>query len=643
MKKGLRDRELKIVQAIAEVLIPLSKDNQTKEKELFLNSISEHVACMKPETAFLYRLSLWTLELCAFFYYGSMKPMTEMNIILRDRYLNAWHNTWWSVKRTMKRFLESVIFINYYGLPSVAENVCGYKPSFGRSFPAIDFPKENLIADIPDWEAEVKCDICVIGSGAGGAVVAKELAEKGRSVIILEEGRYFEAQDFGEDVATMTKRLYLGGGVTNSFGWPPIVIPIGSCVGGTTLINSGTCFRTPDNIFRKWVRNFGLTTWTPELMKAHYDSVEEIIKTELASESVQGSSAKFLARGLNKLGHEIHPLVRNAPKCCGSGVCCFGCPTNAKQSVQLNYIPLALRAGARLYTKCKAEKIIYKRRHATEVIARFRDTARGVKGPRMRIKAKVIVSACGSLYTPVLLKTSKVPNPSGQIGRNLTLHPAAKVMALFNEEVKGWKGIPQGYYSEALVEEGVKLEGIFLQPAFTAATLMLTGGAHREVMQQYNNLALFGMMISDTSKGVVLRGVGGGALSIYNINRIDLPKYRRGLQFLADAFFKAGAERVFLPLHTLPELKKEEGITPLIGLRLRNKDLDLQAFHPLGSCRMGADPREAVLDPYARVYGLDNLFVADGSIFPSSLGVNPMLTIMAAARKIAHHIDREYF
>jgi choline dehydrogenase-like flavoprotein len=370
-------------------------------------------------------------------------------------------------------------------------------------------------------------------------------------------------------------------------------------------------------------------------MRPHYDAIEKVMTIATADDRVQARSGAIFERGLKKLGHTLKPLVRNAPKCCGSGICPFGCPTNAKQSMQLNFIPLALQAGARLYTQCRARKITYRQRHATEVVGEF------AKGPKIHVKAKVIVAACGSLYTPVLLTSSGVPDVSGQIGRNLTLHPAAKVEGLFDEEVRGWEGIPQGHYLDDLASEGIMVEGVFLPPAYTSSTLLLTGQAHRDVMERYKNLAVFGMMVSDTTRGRVIKGVKGHSIAIYNINRADLPKYRRGIRFLADAFFEAGATKVFLPFHTLPQVTREEGVGPIIEHKLRNKDLDLQAFHPLGTCRMGADPREAVLDPDARLYGLDNLFVADGSIFPTSLGVNPMLTIMAAAHKIAEHIHRD--
>jgi len=635
----LSRHELKIVAAFAEVLVPLPSTSE--EMPRLLDSIEEHVGCMTRDMAFMYRLCLWVLELGAFFYYGKFKLMTAMDVNLRERYVAAWHHTWWSVKRTIKRFLETTVFMNYYGMPDVAKRVCGFEPHFKPPMGVRDFPSKNLITAFPEGDVEEDVDVCVIGTGAGGAVAAKELSEKGHSVVVLEEGGFFTAKDIGVDVVAQTKKFYRNGGVVNTFGWPAILVPVGKCIGGTTFINSGTCFETPGHVFERWANEFGLATWAPAHMRRHYDAITKVMEIAPARDEVQGKSARFFEKGLKILGHRMMPLVRNVPKCCGSGICPFGCPTNAKQSMNLSYVPLALQAGARIYANCRAKKIVYKRRHAVEVQGQFLDRKNGKKGPAIRVKAKVIIVAGGALHTPVLLMASGIPDISGQIGKNLTLHPAAKVEALFDEEVRGWEGIPQGYYSEALVNEGIMIEGVFLPPPFVASTLLLTGKDHHEAMENYNHMALFGMMVSDTSRGRIVRGVKGHAIALYNINRNDLPKYRRGIQFLADAFFEAGAKKIFLPFHTLPQVTREEGVRPIIEHRLRNKDLDLQAFHPLGTCRMGADPREAALDPFARLYGLDNLFVADGSIFPTSLGVNPMLTIMAAAHKIADYIHRD--
>jgi choline dehydrogenase-like flavoprotein len=626
------------VAAFAEVLIPLDADNP--EMEQLLARLEDHLGHMTKDTFVAWRLCIWMFELLAFFYYGKMKRMSRMDPVLRDRYLLAWHHTRWSMKRMAKRFVEAIIFMNYYSLPEVEKRV-GFEPRFHPATGGRDFPSENLIREFPEKDLVEEVDVCVIGSGAGGAIAAMRLAKAGRSVVVIEEGPYADVNDFHGDALTMTKKLYRAGGLVNSFGWPTILIPVGRCVGGTTVINSGTSFRTPPKVFQWWVDRFGLTNWSPDRLAKYFDEVEQLLEVAPAEEAVQSQSGRVFSRGAQTLGLTIEPITRNAPGCAGSGVCCFGCPTNAKKSMQLNAVPMAMQAGARVYAKCRAERIVTMRRHASEVRCRFIDPVSRAKGPELIVRAKAVVVACGTLFTPVLLKRSKLPNPSRALGKNLTLHPATKVFALMDEDVQGWKGIPQGFHSESLVEEGIKLEGIFLPPTFAAGTLLLTGREHREAMENYNKLAIFGMMVSDTSRGRVVRGIGGHAVPLYNINREDLPKYQRGITALANAFFAAGALKVFTGIHTLPVVTKEEGAQAIAKLRLRNKDLDLQAFHPLGTCRMGADPREAVVDPNGRLYGLDNLFVADGSIFPTSLGVNPQETIMAASLKIADFIDRE--
>lgn len=631
--------ERKILTAFAEVLIPL--DASSPEMPRLVAKVDDHLGHLTKDMRLAWRLCLVAFDLIAFFYYGKMKTMSQMDLVLRTRYLAAWHDTWWSMKRVMKRFLEAIIFMNYYALPEVEARI-GFVPAHKPPSGSRDFPSANLIREFPAADVVLETDVCIVGSGAGGAFAAMSLAEAGRSVIVIEEGDYFDVSDFGRDAVTMTKMLYRAGGLTNTFGWPAILVPLGRCVGGTTVINSGTCFRTPDKVLLRWVDRFGLSTWAPERMERYFKRVEEILEIESALDKVQNRAGKIFARGAASLGIEVKPLMRNAPGCSGSGVCCWGCPTNSKKSVQLNAAPLAMQAGAKIYTKCRAEKIVFERHHATGVEARFIDPVSRRRGPKLRVKARAVIAACGTLHTPVLLGWSKIPNPSGARGHNLTLHPASKVYALFDEEVRGFEGIPQGYYSDALAGDGIKLEGIFLPPAFTASTILLTGKGHREVMDKYKNLALFGMMVSDTSRGRIVRGINGHSIALYNINREDLPKYQHGITHLAEAFFAAGALKVFPSIHTLPVVTRDEGAGAIANLKLRNKDLDLQAFHPLGTCRMGADPREAVVDANGRVYGLDNLFIADGSIFPTSLGVNPQVTIMAAALKIADHINREY-
>ncbi len=638
MRKRLSRYERRIAASFSASLLSLPDDSP--ELAPLMDRIEDLLKHFTKDMRLAWSLCLWALEFLAIFYYASFKPMSRMSPELRLRYVSAWHNTWWSVKRTIKRFLEAVVFMNYYSLPEVERRV-GYTPRYSPARGGRDFPTSNLVRDIPAGDVNFDADVCVVGSGAGGAFIAMELAKAGRKVVIIEEGGFFDVNDFGYDAVTMTKKLYRAGGLTNTFGWPPILVPLGRCAGGTTVINSGTCFRASPKIFEWWADRFGLTGWSNDVMLSFYERAERILEVEPARNEVQGRSAEIFARGASKLGIEVKPLLRNAPGCCGSGVCCWGCPTNAKKSMQLNALPLALQSGAVLYTKCRAERIVFEGSKVSEVHARFIDPVARRRGGKLTVKAKVVVAACGSLHTPVLLDRSGIPDSSRQCGRNLTLHPASKVTALFDENIRGWYGIPQGCYADALVEEGIKLEGIFLPPAYTAPTILLMGEEHREAMMRYNNMATFGLMVSDTTRGRVVRGINGHSISLYTINREDLPKYQRGITLLTEAFFEAGAQKVFPGICTLPVVTKEQGAAAIAKLRLRNKDLDLQAFHPLGTCRMGADPREAVVDPNGRVYGIDNLFVADGSIFPTALGVNPQMTIMAAALKIAEGIHRD--
>lgn len=641
--KNLGKRELRIMKNYGEVLIPLPSERLTKtfDDVGLMDRISIHTSKFSKDTFWALRFALWAMELGAIFFKFSFKFFTSMPRPLQEEYVTSWHKTRWALRRLMSRFVEAVLLSNYYSVPEVTTE-CGYTPHFVKPKPSLAFPHENMCIAPLDHDVKEVVDVCVVGSGAGGSVIAKELAEAGHRVLIVEEGGYYTVEDFGQDMATMTRMLYRNGGIISTFGWPNILVPVGKCVGGTTTINGGTCIRTPPQIFKRWVDEFGLSNWSYEKILPHFERVEKVLQVGESQPNVRKRNAEVFSRGLIKLGYKPKVIPRNAPDCKGSGVCSFGCPTNAKNSAAIAHIPRALTSGARLYAHCQASKIIHQRGHASKLIARFRDPDTGKRLATLEVEAKVIVVSCGTLHTPVLLKRSGVPNPSGAIGHHLTLHPAAKVMALFDEEIKGWDEVPQSIYMDALASEGIMLEGIFTPPAYAASSCLLHGLSHRSLMEQYNNVAAFGLMISDTTEGRIMTLPKNHALAVYTINRADLPKYVRGIALMAETFFAAGASKVFPSIHTIPELNANEGAKVIYNAKIRNKDLDLQAFHPLGTCRMGADPRYAVCDPFGRVYGLDNVFVADGSIFPTSLGVNPQITIMAVASKVAEYIHREW-
>ncbi len=462
----------------------------------------------------------------------------------------------------------------------------------------------------------MKADFCVVGGGAGGAVVAAELAEAGASVVMLEQGPLHDVEDFTARPPEMLARLYRDGGQSVTVGMPPMVAPLGSGLGGTTLVNSGTCFRTPAHVIERWSRELGLEL-DEETLRPCFERVERALSVSEVAPGLAGANAALARRGAERLGWSHGYLRRNARGCVGSGVCVFGCPTSAKQHTGITYIPRALAAGADILTGADVRQIVIKGGQAQGVLARL------PSGRALEVKAPVVIVACGTIHTPLLLERSALPDASGQRGRNLSLHPATAAFALMDEVVDMARGVPQSFYVDEFAAQGIMLEGVAGPPAYAAMSLPLTGDAHRRAMASYRNLAQFGLMVSDCSRGRVL-ALAGRPVIRYDLCREDLLKFRLGLQRLEQLFRAAGAREVYLPLpsHVRPT-------------DARARDLRLMAFHPLGTARADARPSGGVTDGNLAHYGVGGVYVADGSVVPSALGVNPQLTIMALATRLA--------
>jgi choline dehydrogenase-like flavoprotein len=509
----------------------------------------------------------------------------------------------------------------------------------------------------------LEADVCVIGAGAGGAVAAAELAEGGARVVVLEQGVHHDPDDFTARPLQMMARLYRDGGQTTTLGSPPVLLPLGRGLGGTTLVNSGTCFRTPTHVLERWRSEHGLELGGGELDRC-FERVERALSVAEVTPELAGANAAVARRGAERLGWSHGYLRRNARGCVGSGVCAFGCPTSAKQHTGITYVPRASAAGAQILTGADVRRIVVRAGRVLGVHARLAPGARlvaageegiahtwggGDGGGALEVRAPRVVVAAGTIHTPLLLARSGVGDASGQLGRNLVLHPATAAFALMDEVVDMARGVPQSFYVDEFAPQGIMFEGVAGPPAYVALSLPLTGARHAAAMANYRRLAQFGLMVSDGSRGSVraigarlaraprggrgrgmpsVPSVGGGrALIRYDIAEDDVAKFRTGLARLEELFRAAGAREVYLPLPL--------GVTPE---RARARDLKLMAFHPLGTARADADPGRGVLDPDLRVHGVEGLHVADGSVMPSSLGVNPQITIMALATRLAYHL-----
>jgi glycine/D-amino acid oxidase-like deaminating enzyme len=328
----------------------------------------------------------------------------------------------------------------------------------------------------------VRADVCVIGAGAGGAVVAKELAEGGVGVVVLEEGGEHPAGTLTGRPRDMMARLYRDGGQVATLGRPPIVLPLGRGIGGTTLVNSGTCFRTPDRVLARWRAEFGLDALTPDALGPVFDRVEETLGVAPVPPELAGANAALTRRGAERLGWSGGYLRRNARGCQGSGVCAFGCPTGAKQHAGDAYIAPARAAGARTCTGVRAERLVMRGARAVAV------EARTAEGRRLMVQADTIVVAAGTIHTPLLLGASRLGGRSGQLGRNLSLHPASAVWGLFDERVDMVHGVPQSYFVDEFAAGGIMLEGIAGPPDYLALAAPFTGDRHRELMLRYRHV-----------------------------------------------------------------------------------------------------------------------------------------------------------
>jgi choline dehydrogenase-like flavoprotein len=492
-------------------------------------------------------------------------------------------------------------------------------------------PREVRVVDGASIAADrtVRADVCVIGTGAGGAPLAKELAEGGMSVVMLESGPRYTTDDFNARPREMTSKLYRDAGQTVTFGNVPIMLPLGEGIAGTTLVNSGTCFRTPDVILESWGDRFGLDAMSSDELDPYFRRVEREIHVAQVPDDLAGNNALVIKRGADSLGWSGDFIFRNASGCVGSGVCAFGCPTSGKLHMGLTYVPRAWDAGATSYASCKAERldIAGGRVRAVE--------ARTTGGGRVRVEAEHVVVACGALLTPLFLRRNGVGADSGELGNNLALHPATAVRARFEETIDMARGVPQSYYIDEFCDEGIMFEGAAGPPDYAAMSFPFSREQHRELMLDYRHIAQFGVMVSDTSRGSVRALPGAGFRISYELNDEDLRTFRRGIELLCECYWEAGATELFPPVEGVGVLRDGD-LDTLRRHELRASELTLMAFHPLGTARADARPAHGVVDCDLKAYGVEGLYVSDASVLPSSLGVNPQITIMALATRLAY-------
>jgi len=494
-----------------------------------------------------------------------------------------------------------------------------------------------------DHAFEEKCDVVVVGSGPSGSVAAYELAAQGHDVILLEEGPPFTVRDFELDGNLSMTRTMREGGLRMTQGTTmPTMQAI--ALGGGSLVNSAICVRPPDSVFERWANRFELERTDRATLDPHFDAIADFLGIAPTPDEIQGKRNLLFREGCDALGVSSEPIERNVRGCRGSGECFTGCRSRAKQSMDVSYIPAALREGARVLTSVQVQEIRRSGRRVTgvsgQVVAPFSHGSKKGLSHRFRIEAKAVVLAAGCTATPVLLQHSDdLANASGQVGENLQFHPGVAIAGVFPEVIDPQFGATQGYQSLAFINEGFKLESLWAPPPLLALRFPGIGAELQARFAELPQIAIWDAIASaNRSLGRVKKRFRSlDPILEWRLHPDDMAIMRRSLHVIAQLFFAAGAERILPGVGGIPDsFTSIDDAAILDSSAVKASNLVVGGNHVFCTTRMHGDPTRGVVDEDGRCHDLENLYIADTGIFPQCPSVNPMFTGMALARRQAH-------
>jgi choline dehydrogenase-like flavoprotein len=579
---------------------------------------------------------------------GRFGSITKLSIADRQAVLAKWAHSRFGIRRAGFQALKRLANVSYYCWPDNGDSHAVWRDA---GYPGPLPPPEKEIEPLQtldiDSDTTLDCDVVVVGSGAGGGVVAGVLASAGHSVVVLEKGANLSTADMTQKEGEMLGASYLDGGLlmTQSGSMP---ILAGSCVGGGTVINYTTSFPLPDRVRAEWDDLTGLGLFSSSRFTESLDSVCK--RLNVGSEwTTPGKRDEILERGLKHLGWHVDLMQRNVTDCpegLECGYCGYGCRHGTKNDTARTYLTDAVASGTRIVAGCDAEKILLEKGRATGVSGTVRSTDGTTS--RVTVHAPVVVAACGALHTPALLKRSGLTNSN--IGRGLRLHPASALMGIFPDRVEPWSGALQTRYSDQFADidngYGVKFETAPIHFALPASAFgWESAERYRQDVGRLAHTSLVGLLLRDRDAGRISFTKHGRPRVHYELSKYDAEHMHRAVQGAAEVLVAAGATELFT-LHSPPvRVRPSNGRwlgdfgEQCASRGYRRCRMSYITFHQMASACMGADPKRSVISETGECHDVRGLYVADASAFPTSSGVNPMITIMAIADHVARAID----
>ena len=518
-----------------------------------------------------------------------------------------------------------------------------------RVLPGVIAPTPLPRGVVTSLSADVhrRADVVVIGSGAGGAICAARLADAGYDVVIVEEGGYHTSADFDENEAALTERLYADGAMRTTDDLSVSLVQ-GRTVGGSTTVNWMIMLRTPSYVLEQWARDYGVYGMSPKDMAPVFERIEREQHARVVPDDAHSPNNRIILDGAAALGWRASSAAINATGCLRCGYCGVGCRHDAKQSALVTYIPRALAAGATLHANAQVTRIEVRERDSgtgTPPLKRVHATVRDAGGVThtLVIDTPVVVVAGGAIGTPLLLQRSGLGG--GGVGHWLRLHPTTAVFGRYDREIGSSTGIPLTSMCDEFIrwngtDYGFWIECPPMLPSFTAAALPGFGAAHAECMRDFARMGVLVALTRDgaqttQSNGRVSVDRRGRSHIAYALGAADQLRVRASVIASARLLLATGATEVGT-LHTTPvRVRREAELSQLDSTSLAPNRLGLFSAHVNGTCRMGTDPRTSGATPDGERHGVRGLYISDGSLLPTALGVNPQETIMAVASVLA--------